>query len=171
MSNYNETCRICNREFNLESQFNRHLYKSHGVNLKIYYETTYSKKDKLTNEKIEYKNKEQYLGTDFLTKTNLRKWLKQQTTEIQKVYCKELLARRKEKMALVFAPCQVELRSLSNIPPASYYQELFGDYYKLCEELGFKNRFIKAEVPPIQELKDVSIILDSREQRPIIPDL
>lgn len=171
MLEYQEICKICNKEFNLELEFNRHPYKIHGINLKTYYEKIFDRRDKLTGEKIEYKNKEQYFSVDFLTKTNLKKWLKKQDIETQKDYCKELLTRRKEKKSLVFAPCQVELRSLSNIPPVSFYQELFGDYYKLCEELGFKNRFANITAPKSQELKDVCVIVDSREQKPIIPDL
>ena len=41
---------------------------------------------------------------------------------------------------LKYAPSQVELRTVMS-PPVQYFNELFGDYYAMCQEVGLTSRF------------------------------
>jgi hypothetical protein len=65
---------------------------------------------------------------------------------------------------------QIELRSLK-MPSVRIYNNLFGDYYKLCSSLGLENKFQNFD--SIEDLKnpdldDYTIYIDSREQKPLI---
>jgi len=134
-----------------------------------YYQTYYPRYDKHTGDIIKFKNKEQYLNADFNSRTNLRVWLKSLPQNKAKAYCVDLLTKRKKEKNLIFAPTQVELRSIMS-PPIQYYNELFGDYYDLCEELGFKTKHANYN-EVIQGSEDDSnrytIHVDTREQRPL----
>jgi len=96
--------------------------------------------------------------------------LGQQTPDAQKEYLKKFLIQRKEKHNLTYAPTEVELRSITS-PPVPYYHKLFLDYYRLCNEIGLKNKY---EYPK-EELKSsiidgFKIFIDTREQMPLVID-
>ena len=134
-----------------------------------YYQSQFPRYDKYDGKIIKFKNKEQYFEADFNSRTNLRMWLKNSDTEEVKKYCKEILIRRKEKKELVYSPSQSELRSLI-FPPIQYYNEIFGDYYKLCKQLGFKNKhqnFNEIVVGSEWQKPEYEILIDTREQRPL----
>ena len=79
------------------------------------------------------------------------------------------MLKRKDEKGLVYSPSEVELRTLP-MPPIPFYQELFGDYYKLCEDIGYKNKFKKTPVRKNYKetfSKDHLIYIDSREQNPL----
>ena len=115
-----------------------------------YYQTHEPRYDLLTGELINFKNKDYYFSNDFNNKISMKKWLKEQTPDAQKDYLKKLLSQRKEKHNLIYAPTEVELRSITS-PPIPYYHSLFSDYYKLCGEIGFRKKY---EYPK-EELKCV----------------
>ena len=55
-------------------------------------------------------------------------------------------------------------------PPIQYYNQIFGDYYKLCSELGFKNKHKNCgEISVASEWQkpEYEILIDTREQRPL----
>ena len=134
-----------------------------------YYQTLYARHDKYDGKIIKFKNKEQYFEADFNSRTNLRMWLKGSTLQDAQQYCKDILIKRKEKKELIYSPAQSELRSLL-FPPIQYYNEIFGDYYKLCEELGFKNKYINCGeiiIGPKWQKPEYEILIDTREQRPL----
>lgn len=135
-----------------------------------YYQKYEPRYDLLTGELINFKNKDYYFSNDFNNKNSMKAWLKQQTSEAQKEYLKKLLSQRKEKHNLTYAPTEVELRSVTS-PPLPFYHQLFGDYYSLCGQMGFKNKY---EYPK-KELKSsivdgFKIFIDTREQMPLIID-
>jgi hypothetical protein len=161
-------CNICNKEFSSDRQLHAHI-KAHKIRVVEYYQTYYPRRDKYDKSIIKYKNKEQYLSSDFNSRITLKKWLKESPKEEAKAYCEELLLKRKEKKSLKYAPTQVELRSILS-PPIHYYNELFGDYYSYCETLGFESKFITSkEVIVGSEYKDPSykIYIDTREKMPL----
>ena len=163
-------CKACNKEFETDKQLHAHL-KAHKLLMVEYYQTYYPRQDFHNGEIIKFKNKEQYLNADFNTRTNLRLWLKDQTAEKAQEYCKELLEKRKREKDLIYSPTQVELRSLMS-PPIQYYNEIFGwnGYYKLCTELGYKNKYsIFNEIVSAAEYNkpEYKIIIDTREQKPL----
>jgi len=163
-------CKIDGEAFDSDKEFHKHLRK-HKMRMAEYYQTYYPQYDLYTTDIIKFKNKEQYLSADFNSKTNLRLWLKNQSEEKRKEYCQNVLADRKEKKELVYSPTQVELRSIMS-PPIQYYDEIFGwnGYYKLCSELGFKNKHSNfGEIVSGAEYNkpEYKIFIDTREQKPL----
>jgi len=162
-------CKIDNEEFGSDKELHKHLRK-HKMRMAEYYQTYYPRHDKHTGDIIKFKNKEQYLNTEFNTRTNLRMWLKGISIDEAKGYCQNLLTSRKEKKSLEFAPTQVELRSIMS-PPIQYYNQLFGDYYELCEKLGFEIKYTNCDEIAHASTYDSNkymIYVDTREQRPLI---
>lgn len=160
-------CKVCSEEFPSEANLHKHL-KVHELRLAEYYQTHYPRYDVYNKEIIKFKNKEQYFSSEFNSRTNLRMWLKAQTVEKAKEYCRNILSSRKEKKSLVYAPTQVELRSIMS-PPINYYNDLFGDYYKLCEEIGFtlKHRNLVGSVDSVGSRSNQMVYVDTREQKPL----
>ena len=135
-----------------------------------YYQTHEPRYDLLTGELINFKNKDYYFSNDFNNKISMKKWLKLQDLALQKEYLKKLLSQRKEKHKLTYAPTEVELRSITS-PPIPYYHSLFSDYYSLCSEMGFKNKYEYPKEELKYKIKDgFSIYIDTREQMPLIID-
>ena len=165
-------CSVCQKKF--EGDKNLHLHiKAHKLSIGDYYHTQFPRHDLHTKELIKFKNKEQYFSADFNNKRNLKSWLKQVSMEKAKKYCKGLLTKRKREKGIKYTPTEVELRTLL-VPPIHYYQIIFGDYYKLCEEIGFKNKLSQIPAKKIEGLKfkeefdkDHVIYVDSREQNPL----
>jgi len=162
-------CKICNLEFETDKAFHGHL-KSHKLRMVEYYQTHEPRYDLLTGELINFKNKDYYFSNDFNNKISMKKWLKAQTPEAQKDYLKKLLSQRKEKHSLIYAPTEVELRSITS-PPIPYYHSLFSDYYRLCGEVGFNNKYQYPKEELECEIKQVfKIFIDTREQMPLVID-
>lgn len=129
-----------------------------------YYLTYHRRKDLLTGEDIPFKTIEQYLSTDFLNKSNMRKWI-QQNPEKGRAWAIDWLKKRKESKNLIFAPTQAELRSLE-CPSMAYYDRV-GGYYNITNELGFAPRFVD-ETPVFgRDISEATLIQDTREQNPI----
>ncbi len=137
-------CAICNKEFKADKNLHFHI-KAHKLSISEYYQSQFPRYDLYDKKIIKFKNKDQYLSADFNNKGNLKKWLKKAPLETAKRYCKALLTKRKREKELRYTPTEVELRTLM-VPPIPYYQLMFGDYYALCEEIGFENKF--RSVPP-----------------------
>ena len=165
MVNFN--CQICNAPFDGEKKLHFHL-KSHRITLANYYQNYYPRKDKLTGEFIQFKNKEQYFESDFNNKNNFKKWA--QTSDPKEVgeYCKNLILKRKEKKKPIYPFSQVELKS-SGLPSINFLETVLGDYYKFCEDNGFEKKFLNPnDVIFCENKKNYSFIkVDTREQKPL----
>jgi hypothetical protein len=160
-------CQGCQLEFPDEPALHRHIRK-HKLKVEQYYPFYWPRYDKFSGEPIKFRNKEQYFVTDFNSRINLQKWLDKTPKDTVRAYTRNLLITRKEKKNLVWTPSQVELRTLM-VPPLRFYDEVFGNYYKLCEELGFKNRFdVDARILADSDSPNpLRILVDNREQRPL----
>lgn len=158
-------CEICKEQFGEDRSLHAHL-KTHKMRVIEYYQSYVPRFDLFDGSIIKFKSKDQYLNTDFNTVASLRKWLESKPREEAKEYCKNLLRRRKERKKLIYAPTQVDLRSLK-FPGVNYYNEIFGNYYQLCSELGLRSPYKKYEGESFDsEFKPEHIIfVDSREQR------
>jgi len=166
-------CNVCKKEFEEERNLHFHI-KAHKLSIGDYYQTQFPRHDLHTKEIIKFKNKEQYFSTDFNNKRNLKSWLKKASLEKAREYCKGLLIKRKRDKGLEYTPTEVELRTLL-APPISYYQIIFEDYYKLCEDIGLKNKL--SPFPPKDSDGKIKfkeefnkkhlIYIDSREQNPL----
>ncbi len=93
-------------------------------------------------------------------------WMRSQPKDKVREYARRLLLHRKERKSLVYAPSEVELRTVMS-PSVRFYEQLFGDYYELCNELGFKNKYKKVGVFPCLGHDVPSVICDTREQKPL----
>lgn len=158
-------CAICQ----IENPENSHFWKSHKITEANYYLKYFPKKDLLTNEVLEFKNRDSYILTDFSNKINQKKWLKLQNLETKKNYLKQLLINRKNLKNWELVPTQVELRSCPEMVGIVTYNQIFKDYYKLCDGLGFKSREFKninknTILKKQRDLRGNPIICDSREQ-------
>lgn len=162
-------CKACDQAFDSERQLHAHI-KVHDLRLVEYYQKHYPRHDLFDNNIIRFKNKDQYFSSDFNSRLNLKNWLNKIPLESAKKYCKGALQQRKTKKNLFYTPTQVELRSVL-CPPIHYYQKIFGDYYKLCEEMGFVNKITRY---PTQfkyghayQNPKYKILVDTREQLPL----
>lgn len=160
-------CLECNKVCVSEEVLHRHL-RAHKMSQGNYYVKHFPRYDKLDGTPIIFRNREIYFISDFNTRSNLKDWLNQTPAEEAKEYVRALLLDRKAKKSLVYAPCQVELRSLP-MPGMVYMNRLFGSYYNECVKLGFK---LKCSCPGFngvwKEFKPEHIVLsDTREQMPL----
>ena len=164
----NVICKACEKEFETERQLHAHL-KAHGLLMVEYYQKHFPRHDLHDNKIIKFKSKNQYLTTDFNSKTNLKLWLKNQPKKEADEYCVSLLKNRKKNKGLIYSPSQVELRSIMS-PPIQYYEKEFDDYFKLCSGLGFKNKYGNfGEIVSGSEYdkSEYKIFIDTREQKPL----
>lgn len=162
-------CKICEAAFPDDKAFHSHL-KTHKLRMVEYYQTHEPRYDLLTGELINFKNKDYYFSNDFNNKNNLKSWLKAQDLGKQQNYLRNFLNQRKEKHNLAFSPSEVELRSITS-PAIPFYQQTFGDYYSICSQLGFKNKYEYPVAPlPYREKQGFSIYVDTREQKPLVID-
>lgn len=155
-------CQICKEEIP-DSEFNKHPWRRHDIRLEEYFIKYHPRFDLHDQSIIQYKNPIQYLSTDFNSKNNFRMWLKNQTKEAARNYCKNLLIRRKSEKSLIYAPGQFELRS-TIMPSILSYENMFGEgsYKKICEEIGLKLRYDYCQKIEIEE-KELNFIVDTRE--------
>jgi len=162
----NCVCKICHEEFCVEKRLHLHLRK-HKIRVVEYYQKHYPRYDLHDGKIIKFKNKDQYFSTDFNNKTNLRLWLRAQPKHESRRYMRNFLIARKEKKNLVFSMGQVELRSLMSAP-IPFYDEIFDDYYSLCTELHFENKFVRCDDIILGTEYDKSkykIYIDTRERK------
>jgi hypothetical protein len=160
------TCRVCSKSFDDDASLHKHI-KAHKLLLAEYFQKYYPRYDKHSGEIIHWSSLEHYMRTDFNSRDNLRQWLLKMGPSARD-YCRELLIKRKERKDLIWTPTQVELRT-TMMPPVSWYDNLFGNYYELCEGLGFKNKFEPFNYwhQSIELNKRRKIFIDSREQNPL----
>lgn len=162
------TCQGCGQNLNDLAALHNHI-KEHKLNPEKYYTKYYPRRDLFTQQALLFKSRDSYLTNDFITRTNLKKWLaarEEMDSDLVKEYCRNWLLNRKFLKNLVYAPTSAELKTMV-APTIEYFNENFGDYYSLCAELGFKNKFgaIKDSLELFKtENKDLKITVDSREQ-------
>lgn len=159
-------CKIDGKEFKDEKSLHLAL-RSYGLNKEKYYHKYYPKKDLYSGEIINFKSKEQYFNSDFNDKNNMKKWLKECSLEEAREYCKKILIKRKKDKNLIYAPTQIELRTIMS-PSIIYYNQIFDNYYDLCASIDLENKFLHPNIISNQfrnrlELQD-TIYVDTREQ-------
>lgn len=160
-------CEECGCEFNQEKSLHIHL-KSHKLSVETYYRKHFPKWDLYSGEPLVFKNRDQYLESDFNSKNNFRKWAQKTSKEKVAEYCKKLLLRRKEKKKTIYPYSQVELKSVG-LPPVHFLNDLFGDYYEFCENNGFEHKYNSPAALKLQDSlsKNYCIFVDTREQKPL----
>jgi hypothetical protein len=160
-------CKVDGEEFATEKELHMHLRK-HKLRMAEYYQKYYPRRDLLTEDLIKFKNKSHYFSNHFNSRVNMRKWLEQAPQEEAKEFCIKLLKERIERRGIKYCPTQVEMRT-SMMPPIFYYQQLFGNFYDACKDVGLTPRFTKFATEFIEENieEGYEIIVDTREQKPL----
>jgi hypothetical protein len=139
-----------------------------------YYNSFHPRFDLYSKEPIPFKNREQYLNQEFLSRNNMINWFKNQTMSVARSYAIELLYRflvKRKSQGTLIAPCQTELRTLL-IPSIVYFDKLFDiGFDNIVKNIGFQERFLYTD-SKIRELPNTAkegipkIAQDSREQDP-----
>lgn len=155
-------CPFDNTNFYTVEELCSHI-KKFKIKQSDFFQEFYPRKDKLTGELINFKNPDQYLSSDFSNKNNLKKWLKI-NPEDGKKWAIDWLINRKNKKNLIYAPTQVELKSL--ICPTIHYYNSIGNYEEICKSIGYKIKFTENSIK-IRDIKDPVLIQDTREQLPL----
>lgn len=166
-------CEICGKEFSSVKFLHTHITRkaNHFTSVAAYYQTVYDKKDLLTGARIKYKDRDQYLSSDFNQRENFAKWFKKHYKKQECLeYCLRKLDERIKEKSLKFVPSQVELSSLL-LPTIHGWEKMCGvnKYIEFCKERGLVSRFDYAkefsfnhETPP-----GFTIQIDTREQKPL----
>lgn len=158
----NHICKICNQEVIERS----HFWRNHKTKEKDYYEKYVQKKDLLTQEKIEFKNPEQYELQDFKEKNNLKKYLENNTQENNLNYLSDWLMRRNKTKNYLLAPGQFEIKSLF-FPSIKYLNKKFGPKFfsSICSKSKLDNRYdYNNDTVIFDEKRTGTIFCDTREQ-------
>lgn len=155
------TCHIDQSSHETREALHVHLKKLR-VKQETYYTTHETRRDLLTGEPLPFKSVAQYLAAEFTDKNSLKRYLKERPVE-GRAWAVEWLRKRKAEKGLVYAPTQVELRTL--MCPTMHYYESVGGYNAICAELGYKLRFTGALEPQVWH--HTTILQDTREQNPL----
>ncbi len=159
-------CKKCGKKFPTERSLHAH-FKVHGMTLADYYCEFYPRKDLLTRQAIQFKQKDEYFSSYFISRQNMLEWFSLADESEARDLAVKILSDRVKTKSLRFAPNEVEL-FFANLPPIKEYKKLFGSYTKACEIAGAKPMF--CDKLPKEWSNDFSkkkIMIDTREQRPL----
>lgn len=143
--------------------------KRFRVSRERYYSTYHPRKDRATGEPIPYKGEwESYLTQTFASKVTMKRWLTQNVAEGLE-WSKGWLSSRRAEKGLVYAPSQVELRTLQ-CPSMPYYEVVGateGGYYGITRALGYADRYSATPLVFTPLAADAVVLQDTREQDPV----
>ncbi len=162
-------CQECKSEFSSERSLHAHL-KKHNMTVAEYYTTFYPRYNKLNNEPLPFKNKEEYFNSDFSTYQQMIKWCNASDPIEVKEYLSQQLERRVKAKGLEYGPCHLEMRT-KKLPPISFYKKIFGSYSKACSAQGIEALY-NQDLPDDfweeqEEIDNLDIFIDTREQQPL----
>ncbi len=161
-------CAECKKEFEGRGSLHKHL-KQHGLSLAEYYTLHYPRANKLTGEPLPFKKFEEYFERDFSTKQQLRKWCKSAPSSEVGKYILSLMEKRQLKKDRPYAPFHLETKSCF-LPDIDVYKKIFGSYTQAAERVGLRPLYFR-KLPKgffSQALpKDLTIAIDTREQKPL----
>lgn len=160
------TCLECSKSFDTEAGLHIHAASQHG-SLQAYYHKHFPRYCKLTGELLYFKDKASYMLADFASRSNQIQWLRTADRTAVKQYVMQYWEARKLRKSLIYAPSQIEMRSL-DMPGKKTLNDLFGDYNAVFDALGLKRRFEQDFfVLPLADISKQMIIVDTREQQPL----
>ncbi len=81
-------CLECKKEFDKKRSFHAHL-KAHALTIGDYYVKHYDKRDLYTNEKLAFRNYDQYMRDNFNTYDNFVSWMESAPKKEVKDYIKK----------------------------------------------------------------------------------
>lgn len=160
-------CKVCNEIYNNDKSFHAHL-KKHDLYQAEYYCKYFPRLSLYYKQQIPFKNKKQYFETEFIDYNEFLKWEKNETQEIVKSKCIEILKDRIDSRNYHFAPFHNELVTLE-MPSLDIYKKYFNSYTNACRLLNIEplfNKNIPAEFNSV-DLSHLPILIDTREQEPL----
>jgi hypothetical protein len=160
-------CKICSQEFENFSIFLEHL-KAHSISPKKYCEEKVCKKDIFNGNSIRFKSLEQYLLTDFESKTNMMNWLKYEKDGLAKKFIFDKIKSFSFIKSVSIFPSSSELRTISYLPSLKTIGFFYNNLNEFIDSTGMRRRYNY----DINELKlnfihKKNIIIDTREQKPL----
>ena len=162
-------CMACEKTFKTEKSLHSHI-KAHKITLAEYYTTFYPRKNLLTGKPLPFKNKSHYFSSYFRTPKELTKWCETAPPDKVKEILLEILSNRIEEKNLQYAPNHLELK-LNKLPSIDLYRKFFGSYSEACRrleiEMLFSKQLNKEFFLPDEKLKDLEVLIDTREQKPL----
>lgn len=142
-----------------------HLYlRRFKIKQSAYYAEYHPRFNVATGNPIVYKTYDQYFSQDLDDKNQLKAWIKQKPDSARE-WAINWLKKRKEEKGLIYAPSQVELRTL--MCPSMPYYDSIGGYYSIAGDLGYKERYNDDDLRFAALPCDAVIIQDTREQCPL----
>lgn len=160
-------CLECKLEFKDSKSLHIHL-KKHGGQAD-YYQKWYPRYDWKTKELIEFRNSEQYLSSFFNSPENKWDYLDAAEKDFAKdIILKEFKEKKKAKN-IVNSPPQ-NWFVLNEMADVNSIKRLFASYGEFCKETEI-NQVYKNKIPVDfflnkEEIDDICIFIDTREQRP-----
>ncbi len=167
-----EKCEICNEQYDGEA-FVKHLRK-HKIKIEDYYLKYLPRFDHFSQEPIRFKTREQYLYSMFNTRTNMINFFKQNeknqgnSPELNRWAAKEIVALRQSFRDFKYVPSTIEART-SLLPTPLLMEKYDFDYNKLWKSVSktIIAKYDYSEILRFKNLKDLKIIIDTREQKPL----
>lgn len=156
------SCKICNEEYD-GKVFHKHLRYEHKTTIAQYYLEFFPQIDLFTGEKIEFKNKEQYLTTFYTNRNNMKSHLKQIGLGEASKVCQTILSSFKEHKGYNIAPSETEARS-KMMPSPALITSLGLNYNAICQKVGLLQRFNYDNVDFKQD-EEIKYIVDTREKK------
>lgn len=162
------TCAICGEEFVDEKSLISHAKKAHGIKNKAeYYEGSAPRFNKLTGEKVKFKDTDSYFSHDFDSKKQIEMWAGKADKGEVKAWLVKSLKDRAARKGDSFAPCSVEIDTVK-LADIKIYEKFFGSYDAACELAGLKPRLKTVKERFSRPVKfDIEILVDTREQQPL----
>lgn len=160
-------CRECGKSFGSRKGFHQHL-KAHFLSLGEYYVKYFDRRDQFTNERIPFKNYEQYFQHDFVSFNNYLNWIKSQPCSTAKEYIINQLKEKVSHKELRFMPPNL-FYDLYGIANRFTTECLWEDYHTFCADIGLPIWFNQTLPKDFwtSTPEDMRILIDTREQLPI----
>jgi len=162
-------CQKCLNSFKDKDIFSNHIKKDHSLTLKNYFENFEIKTDTVSGNKIIFKSIEQYLLTDFETKTNMLKWMKSVSPEISKKFIFDKIKNFSDLKSVSIFPSSSEFRTLSYLPSLKTINFFFEDLNNFIDSTGLSRRYnYNLNELKLNFILQKNIAVDTREQKPIV---
>ena len=160
-------CRECDREFDSRRGFHLHL-KAHALTIGDYYVKHFDRRDLYTNDRIPFKNYDQYFRDNFTSYDNFIKWVNSAPDKDVKTLLKSKAQDKFSYKGIGLSPPNLyyDLSEMANI---NLYKKLWGSYSNFLQELEIENFYTKSLPRNFWEEShdDIEIFVDTREKAPL----
>jgi hypothetical protein len=160
-------CKECGEYFDSDKGLHSHLNKKHGLFQAEYYVKHYPKLSLLFRRQIPYKNKTDYFSREFISYEEMNQWLERAKPEDAKKKIIQLIKHRIEEKDYSYSPPHLELKTLE-LPSILIIKKLFGSYKAFCDLLNIEPLFSQPLIKDFNKINDFEVIIDSREQNPLV---